>query len=269
MKAQLILLFLLANLNSAIAQDYSEIKNTITFSKVLDKAKTVKKIEVVVSEPQNIVSLKLLIKDSSDFVKFISQIPKLKNLRKVTIDNYYGFNLVLPQEFWQLSQLEFVSLHNIRINDFKGLASLTEIKYLTLMGARLKTVPNEIYQLSNLEYLDFNLNYLDSIPEDLLLLKKLRELDLTNNCFTQIPKSVTKLPHLEYLDFDNSETVNDKFVDGISFCYNRLSSYPDLSKMSALKKINVYQLLVTDQAIIKKLNSEKRFSGKIKIANKS
>jgi Leucine-rich repeat (LRR) protein len=263
----LILLFLLI-LTSAYCQDYSEIKNTITFSKTLDKAKTIKKIEVVVSEPQDIVSLKLLIKDSSDFVKLISQLPKLASLRKVIIDNYYDFNLVLPQEFWQLKNLEFVSLHNIRIESFKGLESLTEIKYLTLMGARLKTIPNEIYQLSNLEYLDFNLNYLDSLPEDLIRLQKLRELDLTNNCFTRIPKSVTQLPHLEYLDFDNAETVNDAFVDGQRFCYNKLSEYPDLSKMKALKKISIYKLIVFDKIIIKKLESEKKYSGKIETANR-
>jgi Leucine-rich repeat (LRR) protein len=265
-KIQFFILFLLINLNYGLAQDYSKIKKTIKFSKICDNAKTIKKIDVVLSEPQNIISLKLTIKDSSDFVKLVSQIPKLTKLRKVIIDNYYDYNLELPQEFWNLSQLEFVSLHNIRINSFKGLESLTEIKYLTLMGARMKSIPNEIYQLSNLEYLDFNLNYINSIPEDINKLKKLRELDLTNNCFVRIPKSVTQLPHIEYLDFDNAETVNNKFVDGQPFCYNQLSSYPDLSKMNALIKISVYRLSISDCEIIKKLSSEKRVSGKIKTA---
>lgn len=251
-------------LMQGICQDYSMIKKTIQFSTILEQAKTIKDLDFAADEPQNVVSLKLLITDSVEIERFINLIPKLSNIRKIVIDNYYDFNLTLPQEIWTLTKLEFISLHNLRIDNFNGLDSLTDLKYLALMGARMKTIPKEIYKLSNLEYLDFCLNYLDSIPDDLILLEKLRELDLTNNCFIKIPESVTKLTHLEYLDFDNSETVNDKFADGQSFCYNRLSCYPDLSKMSALKKISVYKLIVSDKEIVNKLEKAKKFSGKIK-----
>lgn len=252
---------------SVVSQDYSRIIKSISFSQECSKAKAVKDINMAVNNPKEVIFLKLLISDSLDFNKFKKIIPQFTNLRKVVIDNFYDYDLKLPQTFWLLSKLEYVSLHNLNIESFNDLGLLNNLKYLSLMGARLKEFPNEILQLKNLEYLDFTLNFLKTIPQEIDNLNYLRELDLTNNCFSEFPISVVQLPKLEFLDFDNAETVNNQFTDGVSFCYNMLSELPDLTTMKALKKINIYKLKVTSEELRTELKKNKKLSGKVKLAN--
>lgn len=255
----LIILFSLSY--SSKAQDYSNIKKSIEFSDSLKRAKTFKKIHKALLDPKKVISLKINIgTDTIDYKKFIINIEKFINLRKVVIDNFFGYQLNLPESLWKLKKLEFVSLHNLTIEGFSDLEKLSELKYLSLMGSRLNTIPNEMYSLNNLEYLDLTLNFLNSIPEQISALTKLRELDLTNNCFTQIPPSLTKLSQLEYLDFNNAETAR-KFVDGTDFCFNTLTTIPDIKQMGSIKKINLYKVKINSkiEEDIENLNNKKVF----------
>lgn len=231
------------------AQDYSNIKNSIEFSDELNKAKTYRNIDKALLSPSKVVSLKLnLGSDSIEYKKFINNLKEFKGLRKIIIDNFFGQKLVLPDSFWILHNLEFVSLHNLNIESFHGLEHLSGLKYLSLIGSRLDSIPNEIYKLEKLEFLDLTLNFIDSIPERILNLKNLRELDLTNNCFDDIPVSVTKLKQLEYLDFNNAETAG-RFRDGTSFCFNKLNRFPNISQMNSIKQIHLYKTEVNSEVI--------------------
>jgi len=245
MRRALLLFFLIFPM-LLFAQDYSYARKSIVFSDTLKKASTVKSIGKALEQPAAVVSLK--ISDSSSFVKFTENVSRFVNLRKISIENFYDKKLQLPAAFWNLQKLEYVSLDNLQIEGFQNLDRLKNLKYLSLMGSRLTSIPEEIYSLGSLEYLDFTLNFLDSIPPRIKELKKLRELDLTNNCFTRIPVAVTQLSQLEYLDFDNPETA-ETFSDGTAFCFNRLLAVPDLSNMSALKKINLYKLIIPDEKV--------------------
>jgi Leucine-rich repeat (LRR) protein len=245
----------------AIAQDYSYIRKTIKFSAELEKASTCKSITEALADPASIISLKFaVLHDTIAFQKFTATIPKFKNLRKIIVENFYDHHLVLPESFWGLQKLEYISVHNLTIESFHGMDSLQDLKYLSLMGSRLKIIPEEVYALAALEYLDLNLNQLDTISSKIKTLKKLRELDLSNNCFTNIPIAVTMLSSLEYLDFDNPETAG-AFADGTPFCVNRMSSFPDISKMTSLKNIHTYKLIVTDETVRQKLEGNSKFKG--------
>lgn len=235
------------------AQDYSLIKNSLVYSKTLKKAKTYNNLDKAIKNADKVVSLKInFLNDSSSLKLFNENISHFHNLRKLVIDNFFDYEVSLTEEIWNLNKLEFVSLHNIRIDGFNNLNKLTKLKYLSLLGSRLSDIPIEIYELINLEYLDLTLNKISDIPIDITNLTKLRELDLTNNCLSKIPESVTLLSALEYLDINNAETGN-YFRDGTPFCKNTLTLFPNMNKLISIKQINIYKVEIKNEIIAKQI----------------
>lgn len=75
------------------------------------------------------------------------------------------------------------------------------IKELKLNKNRLKFIPAEIAELSNLEYLICSDNQLKEIPNIFDKLKKINRLQLDNNLFEAIPKSVFSLKKEALISF--------------------------------------------------------------------
>ena len=59
--------------------------------------------------------------------------------------------------------------------------TIKQVTKLNLSHKNLKTIPDNVYQYTNLEKLDLSYNRIEVIPQEILKLKKLRTLDLAFN----------------------------------------------------------------------------------------
>jgi hypothetical protein len=161
------------------------------------------------------------------------EITQLKRLK--WLDIYDNQLSELSAEFAQLDSLEYLDLGWNRFKTVpSAIFSLKNLKHLYLYGNQLKTLPNEISQLQKLEALRLgrglvflgggnrlrklpdnfgnltNLqelylpdNQLHSLPESFTQLKRLKWLDVSNNRFNKIPPVVQKMDSLQYLTIWN------------------------------------------------------------------
>src|SRR5215467_5215238 len=70
---------------------------------------------------------------------------------------------------------------------------------LSLDGRGLRTLPAEIFDLSNLHYLSVHDNHLTSLPSDIGRLTELTILDLGQNELTSLPSEIGRLTKLREL----------------------------------------------------------------------
>ena len=86
----------------------------------------------------------------------------------------------------------------------------------------LVSLPDEIYQLTNLTELNLNNNKLESISEEIGKLTKLTLLGLSSNQLKKLPKAIGKLINLK--EADEAVKYNDV---GLIIYGNPLTSLPD------------------------------------------
>ena len=176
----------------------------------------------------------------------------------------------LPNELWELEQLEYLNLmenkiktlpkeianlkklKRLIISDNKltslpsSIGELTNLNYLELFNNNIINLPNEIGKLKNLKLLNLSHNKLEELPEEITNLKSLATLYLDSNQLKYLPKSINRLKHLELLglDHNNLEEVPNSIreLKSISILYlndNQFSSFPnaitELSSLSALE----------------------------------
>lgn len=162
-------------------------------------------------------------KSPFSIIKF-NQFSQLKNLnfRYSEIDNQSELFLQLSK----LNKLEtifiFESIKNISLAPMIG--KLIRLKNLSIVEDSLKTLPNELGQLTNLNYLYLNCN-LEILPNSLVNLQKLKQLDIGYNSFKEFPEVILSLKNLEELIIEANE------IDYI----------PDeIIRLKKLKKIGIF-----------------------------
>jgi len=80
------------------------------------------------------------------------------------------------------------------------LFELTQLKELSLSGNQLQALPEGIGKLKHLELLDLAGNALTQLPTEIEKLHQLRHLDLAYNHLTNLPQEICQLKLLNYLD---------------------------------------------------------------------
>ncbi len=88
-----------------------------------------------------------------------------------------------------------------------NISKLKNIKSLEL-NYGLKTMPNEICEMSTLEELYLNDNRLDGLPENIKNLQNLSILDLSGNLFRTFPKMLIRLPKLQELTIADNQIAS-------------------------------------------------------------
>jgi len=132
-----------------------------------------------------------------------AQIPKeISMLQVLKICNLIGQNndetnaLIIPDEFWSLSNLKELYLNGNKIKSLsKSIQNLTQLEILSLKENNLKTLPDEIGYLTKLKSLSLFHNNLSSLPSELGQLTQLEHLDISHNNLSNIPSSLCNLPN--------------------------------------------------------------------------
>jgi len=82
---------------------------------------------------------------------------------------------------------------------------ILEVKKISLRWNRLKTVPKELCNLTQLEILELNNNALEVLPDEICNLKNLKQLNLNINSLKSLPNEITKLKDLKSLNIKNNK----------------------------------------------------------------
>ena len=252
--SRILLSFLLLFSSDCWAQDYSKIGKKIAYSDSLNKAKKFRNIDKALENPADVVCLIISdYKGDQNIEKFLSNVDKFKNLRKLIMRNQSGDLVGLKKGLWQLHKLEYLVLSNFPNSSVRGIDKLKKLKYLSLDGLNFRGFPQEILELSELELLDLSCNRLSSLPDSIGNLERLRELELTNNCFREFPKGIGQIKSLEYLTINNAER-GAVLVDGTSVCDNEISEFPDfLNQAVKLKWVSCFFKVEMDLELRNKL----------------
>ncbi|CAH8857200.1 unnamed protein product [Trichobilharzia szidati] len=105
-------------------------------------------------------------------------------------------------------------------------ASAKSSTYLDLSSSKLKEIPSQVLNISNLQKLYLANNCLEALtPEILKSLSHLRWLDLRDNCITNIPPEIKYLENLQTLLLDNNKItilpVELGFLEKLSVLHHR------------------------------------------------
>ncbi|XP_078584102.1 uncharacterized protein LOC144866521 isoform X2 [Branchiostoma floridae x Branchiostoma japonicum] len=126
--------------------------------------------------------------------------------------------------------------------------------YLNLSNQGLTSIPEEVFDITDLESINVSHNKLTSIPEAIGRLQKLSRLDAGGNKLTSLPQAIGTLPKLTHLYvYDNKLT---KFPTGVclllnlevlSAFNNNLSTFPPgVEKLQKLRELYVYDNQLTE-----------------------
>lgn len=111
-----------------------------------------------------------------------------------------------------------------QFRDYCDYRKIQEIKHVNLDGWGLTSIPQEVFELTNLKSLSLEFNQLTEIPSEISNLSSLTRLYLNYNLIETLPESIGKLSSLK----------------GISIVHNNISQLPEsLKDLKNLKHIFV------------------------------
>ncbi|MDP4267174.1 MAG: leucine-rich repeat domain-containing protein [Bacteroidota bacterium] len=120
-----------------------------------------------------------------------------------------------------------LDLHKKKLKEIPAeVFQLTNLTELDLSRNKIKTIPAEISKLKMLKKIDISRNNLETLPSEIGLLIKLKVLIANQNDLISLPAEIGKLENLEVLDLWG----------------NNLSVFPD--EMEHLKKLKLMDLRV-------------------------
>ena len=97
--------------------------------------------------------------------------------------------------------------------DFQAaVAHPLEIQRLILVGENRQTVPDQVWQMTNLRFLDLSQNRLVALPPDIKQLDKLELLWLSGNPLTDLPDELKSLPRLRRIYIDHTDISKAKLA---------------------------------------------------------
>lgn len=176
----------------------------------------------------------------------------------------------LPNEFFNLTNLTYLTIDDNSISDFKGISKLNKLAYMNLGASNLKNIPTELTKLENLIELKIGNSSISSIPQTISNLQNLEVLtlsgadisDFTNICkcynlecleivyskIYEIPKNIKQLNKLRTLTLSSSlltelpfelfELTNLKELNLMD--NKKLSKIPDeIKNLKNLKTLNL------------------------------
>ena len=145
-----------------------------------------------------------------------------------------------------VEKAEIIDCSNIKKIDYKVLSKAKNVRILSLKNTNLKTIPTEIYGLTNLESLNLEKNNLSKVDSDIKKLTKLKRLVLSNNIFEVFPSELTKLKNLTHLDlsYNGLVTVDNSVKDlrklkVLLLNDNSINSIAPLNNLTKLKTLNL------------------------------
>lgn len=124
-----------------------------------------------------------------DFSEFPSKILQFKNLKNLTVGNY--------QDYYSKT---YGSLKSIP----EDIDQLSKLEGLTIINSAIKTLPESIGKLKNLQTLNVMNCQLENFPESLFSLPKLMYIFADNNQISAIPENVD-LPNLTSFSLENNQ----------------------------------------------------------------
>ncbi|MFL5765704.1 MAG: leucine-rich repeat domain-containing protein [Bacteroidia bacterium] len=252
---RLLFLLLFAGSFSAAGQDWSSIGKKIIYSDTLKQARKYTSVDRALKDPEHVYYLDIYCQKSGENIrKFSNNIRKFRNLRKLIINNQSGSVVELPEQIWNLDQLEFLQIVNVQNLETEKIQNLKHLKYLTLDGFGFSAFPSAVLELKQLEFLDLSCNFLSALPGDISMLENLKEIELTSNCFTEVPPQLSELKMLTYITMNNAEW--GFLANGKEMCRNSVTVFPEvLGKLSKLKRVACFYRTNTNDEMKKKIKA--------------
>ena len=157
------------------------------------------------------------------------------------------------------NQKPCMSLKDVK-NDYE------KIIKLSLRRKKIKIIPNEIWNMTNLQFLDLSRNKIDSIPPQIKNLKNLQVLILSKNKINNLPKEFYQLKNLKVIRIGSNdiEHLSNKIrnfqkLEELDLWNTNVSDLPfELSKILTLKLLDLRGILlnIEQQEDILELYSE-------------
>jgi hypothetical protein len=141
--------------------------------------------------------------------------------------------------------------------------TLKQITKLDLSNKKLKQIPEEIFQCTNLTKLILCNNSIAEVPQEIKLLKKLKVLDLSNNRIKYLQADLFKLPKLETLNVSNNQIMTlprqliESNIKNLLLQNNQVTNLPEVI-LRNLEKLNVSQNHLSE-FIINQTNSKLKY----------
>ncbi len=131
----------------------------------------------------------------------------------------------------------------------QSLFQLTQLQTLHLYNNQLNELPKEIGQLKNLNELYLRYNQLSELPKEIGQLENLQELDLDDNQLSELPKEIAQLKNLQTLDLRENqlnelpkEIAQLKNLQTLYLYKNQLNELPkEIAQLKNLQKLYLYK----------------------------
>lgn len=107
---------------------------------------------------------------------------------------------------WQEDVLKLKSLKVLLVNSLhvksipEDIGNISLLRKIQFYHCMLRNVPTSIGQLQNLEYLDLSFNLIHEIPKEIRNCNQLKKLRVASNSLKELPQSFSHLQNLEFLD---------------------------------------------------------------------
>lgn len=127
----------------------------------------------------------------------------------------FASNAQLLSEDELKNQPSFTSLEEAK-NDSLGVVKLV------LRKKRLKSIPKEIWSMTNLQYLDLSKNKIDSIPPQIKNLTKLQVIILSKNKISELPEEFYQLKNLKIIRIGSND---------VGYLSKQVSNFTELKEL--------------------------------------
>lgn len=134
--------------------------------------------------------------------------------------------------------------------------TVKQVTKLDLSSKGLKSIPDSIFQFTNLTKLILRNNEISNIPKDILKLKHLKVLDISNNNLYQLHAPIFRLPKLKTLNIGHNHIkklpmqIKDSSIEELVADYNEMTEI-DSESLYNLKKIVISNNLLSNFVIEK------------------
>lgn len=125
---------------------------------------------------------------------------------------------------------------------------------LELKKKKLKKIPPEVFQLTNLQYLDLSKNKLRELPDSIGKLTNLQSLILSKNEIEEINPAIGKLTNLFYLEINNNSLTALPYEIGklenlrtLDLWSNDIGRFPDsMRHLKSLQTLDLRVIMIPD-----------------------
>ncbi len=161
------------------------------------------------------------------------------------LDLSEGLLETLPDEIWQLTQLEGLYLYGNLLTHLLGIGQLINLTQLALDDNNFATLPPELGNLKKLTMLSMSQNQFATLPPQVAKLTKLRELDVSRDLIRALSPTIGNLTKLEDLDLGSNEMTEIPSKIGVlvrltslNLDNNHLTSLPpEIGELAALESL--------------------------------